>query len=254
MKMQDKRAAQQADQERHKAALQAAKARRQGIDLARPAPARTEHPMILIVCQGERTEVDYFNLFELATATIKTASKAYDPEKLVDYARTLREQATADDRPYEQVWCVFDKDDSSAQQVHASLSQAKAANVRVAFSNQAFEYWLLLHFLDHNGAGLDRKVCTTRLSELVAQVDPAIRYDGFGSKRISRAFFDLLEADVPVARSGRQPRRKVAIGRGRKIAAAWKAQGIEPAYQESTTWVYRLVEELQQHLPPHSAV
>lgn len=251
MKMQDKRAAQQADQERHKAALQAAKARRQETDLARPAPARTERLTILIVCQGERTEVDYFNHFELATATVKTTAKAYDPEKLVDYARTLREQAKADGRPYEQVWCVFDQDDSSAQQVHAALSRASAINVRVAFSNQAFEYWLLLHFLEHNGAGLDRKVCTSRLIELIAEANPAIDYDGFGSKRISRAFFDLLEAAVPVGRRGQQPRRKVAIGRARKIAAAWKAEGTPPAHQESTTWMYQLVLELQKHLPPH---
>ncbi|MGN6417310.1 MAG: RloB domain-containing protein [Pseudobacter sp.] len=29
-------------------------------------------------------------------------------------------------------------------------------NIQIAYSNQAFEYWLILHFEDHQGGKIDR--------------------------------------------------------------------------------------------------
>ncbi len=113
---------------------------------------------------------------------------------------------------------------------------------------QAFEYWLLLHFDPHPGSCMSRELCGQREQELLAAADPRVRYNPTKGKHVSRALFDLLEADDPGA-AGQLPRRKVAIGRARAIAERWAAQGIEPAYRESTTEVYRLVMVLQQHLP-----
>ena len=250
MKMQDKRAAQDADRERHLAEIRAVKERRSQAPVFERAPeTRTVRQSFLILCQGTNTEVDYFEHFELATADVKALGRAYDPEKLVEEAMQRREAARRQNRPYDQVWCVFDKDDSSAEQVHAALAKAKAAKIKVAFSNQAFEFWLLLHFDDHQGGGMSRTDCAERLSALIAQTDRRVSYDGKVSKRISRELFDLLEADDPTVRRGQLPRRKVAVGRARAIDKRWVESGQQPAYQESTTGVYRLVLELQKHLP-----
>lgn len=222
--------------------------RRQAPVLMRAAPRREENPVLLIVCQGEVTEVEYFKHFELSTATITTVGRPFDPESLVQEALNLRQVAQRSRFPYEQVWCVFDKDESPPQQVHAAIQRAEASGMHVAFSNQAFEFWLLLHFDDHQGGGLGRKQCAARVSELIAAASPVARYDGRKGKHISRELFELLEADEP-ASPGHQSRRTVAMRRARAIDARWTAAGVEPAKQESTTWVYRLVEVLQQHLP-----
>lgn len=234
----------------HRAKIQADKARRQQAPpLRRAVPVREENPVLLILCQGTVTEVEYFEHFELATADIKAVGQAYDPEKLVQYALELRQEAEQKKQPYQQVWCVFDKDDTEPSSFHAAIQRAKGNGVEVAFSNQAFEYWLLLHFDNHQGGGMARGSCGTRLQELITAVDPRVSYNPDKGKHVSRELFDLLEADDPVVRTGHFPRRAVAIRRARAIAERWALDGVAPAYQESTTQVYRLVEILQQHFP-----
>ncbi len=223
--------------------------RRQAPALVRAAPRREENPVLLIVCQGEVTEVEYFKHFELATATVKAVGRAFDPEKLVQEAIDLRDAISRSRYPYEQVWCVFDKDDSTPQQVHAAMQRAAAEGIEIAFSNQCFEFWLLLHFDNHQGGGMRREVCGPRVEQLIKAASPRVSYNSQKGKHISRELFELLEADDPSAHPGRLPRRKVAIGRARAIDEYWQAQGTEPAYQESTTWVYKLVLILQKHLP-----
>jgi hypothetical protein len=107
MKMQDKRAAQDADRERHLAERRAAKERRsQAPVFDRAAETRAVRQSFLILCQGTNTEVDYFRHFELATADVEALGRAFDPEKLVAEAIERREAARRRDRAYDQVWCV----------------------------------------------------------------------------------------------------------------------------------------------------
>ena len=47
---------------------------------------------------------------------------------------------------FDDIWCVFDKDDHARLQ--QALKQAKDNNFQVAFSNPCFELWYLLHFQD----------------------------------------------------------------------------------------------------------
>lgn len=229
----------------HKARLR----RQQAPPLRRAAPAREENPVLLILCQGEVTEVEYFRHFELATATIEAVGRAFDPEKLVEHALELRDQAKRRREPYDQVWCVFDKDDTRPGNFNAAIQRAQGTGLEVAFSNQAFEFWLLLHFDDHQGGGMGREACGERLTDLIAAANPRVRYNPKKGKHVSRDLFDLLEADDPATQPGRLPRRKVAIGRARAIAGRWAAEGTEWAQQESATWVYKLVMVLQRHLP-----
>lgn len=228
----------------HKAQL-----RRQTPVLRRAAPTREENPVLLILCQGEVTEVEYFEHFELATATIRAVGQAYDPEKLVQYALELREEARQQRQPYEQVWCVFDKDDTRPGNFQTALDKAAANGVEAAYSNQAFEFWLLLHFDDHAGGGMSRKSCGQRLQKLITAASPRVFYNPVKGKHVSRDLFDLLEANDPSARTSRVSRREVAMRRAEAIDRRWEADGTAPSRQESTTRVYRLVQVLQRHLP-----
>ena len=44
------------------------------------------------------------------------------------------------------VWCVFDKDSFSDEDFGNAINKAKAKGYKVAYSNEAFELWYLLHF------------------------------------------------------------------------------------------------------------
>ncbi len=223
--------------------------RRQPAPLRRAAPTREQNPVLLILCQGEVTEVEYFRHFELATATVEAVGRAYDPEKLVEEALTRREAARRARQPYDQVWCVFDKDDTEPGRFHAAIQRAQAMGVHVAYSNQCFEFWLLLHFTEHPGGGLRRELCGNNLEALIQAANPRVRYDARKGKHISRDLFELLEAHDPAARPPGQSRRALAVRRAEAIAARWQASGQPPAQQESNTWVYKLVQVLEKHLP-----
>ncbi len=159
MKMKNKKAEQIAAKEKHLGNLKAK--RRQEPQLERNEPNKIEKPTILIVCEGENTEPSYFRQFRLSSATIKAVGEGYNTISLVQRAVAL-----AQEKKYDQVWCVFDKDDFSANDFNNAIVLAENNNFGVAYSNQAFEYWIILHLDDHQGGGMRRDECNDKLNDL----------------------------------------------------------------------------------------
>ncbi len=116
----------------------------------------------LIVCEGEKTEPNYFKRFPVATANIELIGVGYNTMSLINYTLELRKELNYS---YEtdQVWCVFDKDDFSDNDFNAAIHKAEANGINVAYSNEAFELWYLLHFDKHDTA-LHRDDYITKLS------------------------------------------------------------------------------------------
>ncbi|MGH7862625.1 MAG: RloB family protein, partial [Candidatus Dormibacteraceae bacterium] len=108
--------------------------RRRKVDIRDPSPR------ILIVCEGTKTEPNYFRGFRVLSAEI--IGEGYNTVSLVERARELRDA----DGPYDQVWCVFDHDSYSPGDFNAAVGNAESAGIRVAYSNEAFELWYCLHF------------------------------------------------------------------------------------------------------------
>ena len=125
--------------------------RRQAKSLDREIPSIIEKPTILIVCEGKNTEPSYFNNFKLSSATVKSIGEGYNTVSLVQRAIMLSQR-----KVYDQVWCVFDKDDFDDADFNSAINLANQNNFGVAYSNQAFEYWIILHFNDHQGGGITR--------------------------------------------------------------------------------------------------
>ena len=207
--------------------------RRHEPSLEREAPWRAEKPAILIVCERERTEPSYFRRFRLVWATIKVAGEGRNTVSSVKRALAL-----ARDASYDQVWCVFDKDQFPDPHFNGAIRLAEENGLHVAYSNQAFEYWLILHFLDHQGGALARKEYHRILRDQLKNVD--VSYDGKGSKLITDALFSLLDGVDP---STNEKRVVLAIRRAKGLLEKVHT-GANPARQESSTTVFRLVEEL----------
>lgn len=234
MRMKDKKAEQAADKERHKEQLKAK--RRTETSLERPAPVLTEKPTILIVCEGKNTEPSYFNQFRLSSATIKPVGEGFNTISLVNRAIQIANQGN-----YEQVWCVFDKDDFSNADFNNAITVAEANGFGIAYSNQAFEYWILLHFNDHQGGGMHRDEYNDKINISLKEFN--ISYDGKKSKVITDDIFELLDGIDD--KTGKE-RKRLAIERAEKSYNRFDHSN--PAIEESTTTVFRLVNELLKYL------
>lgn len=123
---------------------------RRGIPLKRRKSYRDVKETFLIICQGENTEPVYFRSFKLTSADVRTISK---PEytnvlRFVKEAQKIKNQLRND---YDNYWIVIDKDDNSNEDFNRAIELAKSHGFKVAYSNQAFEFWFILHFICHIG-------------------------------------------------------------------------------------------------------
>jgi hypothetical protein len=109
-------------------------------DLTRRRNVKEQRRSILVVTNGERTEVDYFEGLRFEPqlcATLRVKFEGVAPAALPAKAAFLR-----DSNDYDAVWVVCDVD-----QFDVALARQEAAvkGVGLALSNPCFEVWLLLH-------------------------------------------------------------------------------------------------------------
>lgn len=232
--MKDKKAEQKAAKQKHREKLKAQ--RRKEPSLERPVAELTEKPSILIVCEGKNTEPSYFKQFRITSANVKSVGEGYNTVSLVNRALTLAQQ-----EKYDQVWCVFDKDDFKDNDFNAAIQLADTNNFGVAYSNQSFEYWLILHFNDHQGGGMHRDSYNDKINEHLKPFK--VTYDGNGSKLIEEDFFELLDG---IDNNTSRKRAELAIHRAEINYNRF--DHTNPAIEESSTTVFRLVRELLKYV------
>jgi hypothetical protein len=240
--MSRKKDKQVAAKRQHKTELAAGKdRRREQRSLERKAATLTERQIILIVCEGKNTEPSYFRKFRLANTTVKVVGEGYNTLSLVKRALQLRDEGR-----YDQVWCVFDADPKpdnplQSQNFNEAITLAERSGLRLAYSNQAFEYWLILHFEDHQGGKMSRRDYHQKINDYVKKY--GLSFDGKGSKVISQGFFDLLSEVIKEKEGKPYTRMDLAIDRAKKIHGS--KPHINCAEEESCTTVYALVEVLK---------
>ena len=196
-------------------------------NLSRRQSVREIKQSFLIVCEGEKTEPDYFKAFRMTAATIKAVGQAMNTMTLVNKAISIREADQKRKRVYDQCWVVFDKDDFPAKDFNQAIQLAEKNGFHVAYSNQAFEYWFLLHYNLYIGP-LHRNQYEKMLSKLTGI--PYVKTEGFGA-----VMYNLLLKRQPLAIKNAE------------IVLAEISNG-NPAEEESSTTVHRLVKELNKYL------
>jgi hypothetical protein len=113
---------------------------------ARRAPAREPYDRVLIVCEGGKTEPNYFTklaiALQLSSVNVRVLSApGTDPMSIVTFAET---HLSENDR----VFCVFDRDGHA--NFDAALDRITALRNRklqAVVSWPCFEVWVLLHFV-----------------------------------------------------------------------------------------------------------
>ena len=188
MKMKNKKADQITSKIAHKETL---KTKRRAEPLLERDEAKIlERPTILIVCEEGNTEPSYFRQFKLSSATIKPVGEGYNSTSLVKRAIQLSKE-----KSYDQVWCVFDADPKpdnlkQAKNFNDAIKLADKNGFGIAYSNQAFEYWLIIHFDDHQGGGMNRSDYNNKINQLLKPFE--LTYDGEGNKIITEEILKCL--------------------------------------------------------------
>ena len=125
------------------------------LDRSKGKKAKSRDKKILIVCEGEKTEPNYFTEarqhYSLDTGIVEIRGDCgSDPMSIVNFAKTCYQDQRGKGDPFDQVYCVFDKDDHSTyKNALAALSKARPKGVYITINSvPCFEYWLLLHFSD----------------------------------------------------------------------------------------------------------
>lgn len=196
-------------------------------DLSRRQGVREIKQSFLIVCEGEKTEPDYFKAFRMTAATVKAVGQAMNTMTLVSKAISIREADQKRKKVYDQCWVVFDKDDFPAKDFNQAILFAEKNGFRVAYSNQAFEYWFLLHYNLYTGA-IHRNQYKDMLTKLTGI--PYSKSEGYGA-----VMYNLLLS-----------RQQQAINNAETVLA--EISHGNPAEEESSTTVQRLVIELNKFL------
>lgn len=205
---------------KRRAKQEARRARRQANGLrAREVDQRPLRFRMLIVCEGEKTEPNYLKDFPVNAQVVelRIEGDGRNTLSLVDQAIALRDS----DGPFDEVWTVFDRDSFPLATFNAALQRARSADITVAWSNEAFEIWYLLHF-EYCDAALDRTTYGTRLA----------CHLGRPYAKNSRQMYATLEG-----------RQNQAIMNAKRLIAA-HPQPIDAGSANPATTVYRLVERL----------
>ena len=189
--------------------------------LRRIVDTRPVKERFLIVCEGEKTEPNYFRAFRVPMdVKISVLGLGEDPLTLVKSAAKYNDQNS-----YDQVWCVFDRDSWPPDKFGNAINSAIAKGFRVAYSNEAFELWYVLHF-EFLNTGIPREDYIGKMTRHLAKP----------YRKNSEDIYDEL-----LSRQG------TAIRNAKKLLTSYNP--VKPVHDNPSTTVYALVVSLNNFLP-----
>jgi len=238
-------------------------------NLRKPA-ARTADTIetYIIFCEDEHHEPAYFKTLQ-TTGKVKINTIGNQKQSKLNlnntiqycYDNGLMEFDAGGYRPKqgitEQIWCVYDRDLESTNLVtitaannvnfDTAIQTAQNAGIKVAWSNDAFELWILLHFEDVPAAQmLHREYIYSRLTEVLkviqprtADLDALTSNVQFGYKTAIKKRLRFDNFVLPFLKS----RSADAVQRAEKLAATFGAQ-IRYHERNPCTMVHLLVESI----------
>lgn len=201
-------------------------------DFKRKESRRDSYDVVLIVCEGTKTEPNYLkglrDELQLNSANIEILGKGFTPLKMIDEAIKIFNEKN---KIYDRIYCVFDKDQHADYQNAINKIEShrgrKINSIPIYAINSVpcFEYWLLLHYVES-----DRP------------------YEKVGSKSAGDQIVSELKKHIPGYSKGHEnifeitkPNLKNAIGSAKRISGQQKKNGSDNPF----TNFYELVEYLK---------
>lgn len=205
----------------------------------RKRDVRKKRRYYLILCEGEKTEPNYFQGLKedlpkgvLIYYQIDIEGTGRNTESLVDEALRLKKLYEKEsNRPIDRLWVLFDRDSFSANDFNNAVwrCQNSKPEIGCAWSNEAFELWYLLHFHFYNN-GMSRKDYQDSIEE---NLRPSVG-NNYQYKKNSTEMYTLLKEYESL---------DDAIRNGKRLAANFENRQ-DYANHNPCTMVWQLVEEL----------
>lgn len=211
----------------------------------------------IIFTEDKTSERLYFESFQTSNLKINVVENQKSKMENVFRAIKYCEQKKAFDKEIN-VWCVFDRDfngnpailDKAEISFDESTHTAKRNNIKVAWSNDSFELWILLHYEDVDPKEpLLRSKYYERLTEIL-KADTKISNDfrvAIGKGTFN--YYDDIKSlnpfknhILPILKD--ETRRTAAIERAEKLENHHTTHTDKPHEMCPCTMVHHLVKEL----------
>ena len=184
----------------------------------------------LIVCEGERTEPNYFEAFKQELprnlVRLEVYGEGANTLSLIARALEIRDKEERSDYRFDHVWVVFDRDSFKPDDFDNAIDKATAAGMHCAWSNEAFELWYILHF-EYRNTGMGRE-----------------EYAGKLSVRLGEPYRkNAPDTYLKLSKKGNQAQ---AVEWSRKLHEAVRAAQTPPSRSNPCTTVFLLVEQLNR--------
>jgi hypothetical protein len=185
---------------------------------------------VLILCEGIETEPNYFASFSIKDKLIEVQVEGAGRGKdsLVELAINKKIKAERKKESFAVVWCVFDRDSKpsdikDSHKFNRAIDLARSSQIKVAYSNDSFEIWYILHYKFLTSAWT-RDRYSKELSNLLGE-----KY----AKNDENMYNKLLD------------KQKTAIKNAKKLMENYKPHN--PEKDNPCTTVFRLVEFLNEY-------
>jgi hypothetical protein len=192
---------------------------------------------ILIITNGKQTEKNYLNSITThfkSMFTLKVEYKNYECDKLVEYAISKKTEN------FNQIWCLFDIDESYKDgHLLIALQNAKKHDIKIAYSNESFEVWLLLHLTDSVSPTLTR-------NKYIREINKTLQEKGINA--------NYKKNDIELLKSLFIPNILEATQNAKKIYQKLEANHLKEYYGntnypiwdwKSSTTVFELIDTLK---------
>jgi hypothetical protein len=192
----------------------------------RAAQGSRERRKVVIFCEDTKSSRLYLKSFPVDRERFEVSvlGTGMNTDSLVEEAVRRVKQATGRGVIFSEIWCVFDRDSFPESNYIRAFQLADQAGIKIAWANEAFELWYILHF-DYLETGLSRTDYKQKLKERGLEYDKA-----------DEGIYGKL-----------RDRQETAIKNARRLESYWyQNRSRFPERENPSTSVHRLVSFLNE--------
>lgn len=121
-------------------------------------PHRKAHPKVWVWSHTEKAEINYFQEFKNhlhSNLLMPRKFICFTPQQLIPEVVKWKKWEKINDEDGDRIWCIFDVDDffkNDPDNLLKAINLAHQNNIKIAYVNECFEHWILLHFERLNSA------------------------------------------------------------------------------------------------------
>ena len=224
-------------------------------DFKRTVNDKKTVPDIIIACEDSVSSPTYFRMIvdKLIEKKIITQDsfviakhKHTNPMGVLKDLKSYKDENGKIYKDFEYKWIVIDRDSQRVnggghkkEDFNNALNNAQSSksnlNVEVAYSNDSFELWYLLHF-DYRNTAISRDDIVKQVIKRLKEIEPhkfsKLNKDNIKQENYTKSIFDILK-----------PLQDIAIRNANKLLASY-GEGHNPESDNPSTKVHLLVEVL----------